>query len=145
MKKIILLLVSVLFILSLTTILSANEDIKKHSSCKYCGMDREKFAHSRMLIEYDDGTQVGTCSLHCTAIDLALNLDKTPKLLWVGDYLHQGPAQCRKGLLGDRGGQTGGDDQKGQVGLRPEGRGREIPERKRRNYDGFRRRLESVL
>ena len=86
MKKIILLLVSVLFILSLTTILSANEDIKKHSSCKYCGMDREKFAHSRMLIEYDDGTQVGTCSLHCTAIDLALNLDKTPKLLWVGDY-----------------------------------------------------------
>jgi hypothetical protein len=49
-------------------------------------MDREKFAHSRMLIEYDDGTQVGTCSLHCTAIDLALNLDKTPKLLWVGDY-----------------------------------------------------------
>ena len=86
MKKIILLLVSVLFILSLTTILSANEDIKKHSSCPLCGMDREKFAHSRMLIEYDDGTQVGTCSLHCTAINLALNLDKTPKLIWVGDY-----------------------------------------------------------
>jgi copper chaperone NosL len=86
MKKILLLVVSILFILSLTTILSAHEDTQKHSSCKYCGMDREKFAHSRMLIEYDDGTQVGTCSLHCTAIDLALNLDKNPKLLWVGDY-----------------------------------------------------------
>ena len=86
MKKILLLLVSVIFILSLSTILSAHEDTQKHSSCKYCGMDREKFAHSRMLIEYDDGSQVGTCSLHCTAIDLALNLDKTPKLLWVGDY-----------------------------------------------------------
>ncbi len=86
MKKILLLLVSVLFILSLSTRLWAHEDTQKHSSCKYCGMDREKFAHSRMLIEYDDGTQVGTCSLHCAAIDLALNLDKTPKLLWVGDY-----------------------------------------------------------
>jgi copper chaperone NosL len=86
MKKILLLLVSILFILSLSTILSAHEDTQKHSSCKYCGMDREKFAHSRMLIEYDDGTQGGTCSLHCTAIDLALNLDKNPKLLWVGDY-----------------------------------------------------------
>jgi copper chaperone NosL len=86
MKKIILLLFSGIFILSLTTILSANEDIKKHPSCPLCGMDREKFAHSRMLIEYDEGTQVGTCSLHCSAIDLALNLDKTPKLIWVGDY-----------------------------------------------------------
>jgi copper chaperone NosL len=86
MKKILLFLVSVLFILSLSTSLWAHEDTQKHSSCKYCGMDREKFAHSRMLIEYDDGTQVGTCSLHCAAIDLALNLDKTPKLLWVGDY-----------------------------------------------------------
>ncbi len=86
MKKILVLLVSVLFILSLSTMLWAHEDTQKHTSCKYCGMDREKFAHSRMLIEYDDGTQVGTCSLHCAAIDLALNLDKTPKLLWVGDY-----------------------------------------------------------
>jgi copper chaperone NosL len=86
MKKIVLLLFTVVFVLSLTTILSAHEDIKKHSSCKYCGMDREMYAHSRMLIEYDDGTLVGTCSLRCLAIDLALNLDKTPKLLWVGDY-----------------------------------------------------------
>jgi nitrous oxide reductase accessory protein NosL len=86
MKKIMLLLFTAVFVLSLTTILSAHEDIKKHSSCKYCGMDREMYAYSRMLIEYDDGTLVGTCSLRCLAIDLALNLDKTPKLLWVGDY-----------------------------------------------------------
>jgi copper chaperone NosL len=64
----------------------AQEDIQKIASCKYCGMDRAKFAHSRMLIEYEDGTSVGTCSIHCVAVDLALNIDKTPKTIGVGDY-----------------------------------------------------------
>jgi copper chaperone NosL len=86
MKKALILFVSFVWILSLTSILSAHEDTQKIPSCKYCGMDREKFAHSRMVVEYDDGTVFGSCSLHCTAIDLALNLDKTPKLIWVGDY-----------------------------------------------------------
>jgi len=62
------------------------DDIKKHASCKYCGMDREKFGHARMLIEYDDGTTEGTCSVHCAAVDLSLNVDKTPKAIWVGDF-----------------------------------------------------------
>lgn len=64
----------------------AQEDIQKHLSCKYCGMDRQKFAHSRVFIEYDDATTVGTCSIHCAAVDLALNIDKTPKAIQVGDY-----------------------------------------------------------
>ncbi|NIP28899.1 MAG: NosL family protein [Phycisphaerae bacterium] len=61
-------------------------DVKAHSSCKYCGMDRHKFAHSRMLIKYDDGTEVGTCSIHCAALDLALNIDKSPADIMVGDF-----------------------------------------------------------
>jgi copper chaperone NosL len=64
----------------------SHEDISAAPSCKYCGMDRHTFAHSRMLIEYDDGTTVGVCSLHCAAIDLSLNIDKTPKAIWVADY-----------------------------------------------------------
>ena len=64
----------------------AQDDIKKHPSCKYCGMDREKFAFSRMFTEYDDGATEGTCSIHCAAIDLILNIDKAPKALRVGDY-----------------------------------------------------------
>ena len=64
----------------------AQEDIQKHPSCKYCGMNREQFSHSRMLVEYDDGTAVGTCSIHCLAVDLALNIDKSPKTIQVGDY-----------------------------------------------------------
>jgi nitrous oxide reductase accessory protein NosL len=77
-----------LIVLSLLAVgaVYGQEDIKKFSSCKFCGMDREKFAHSRMLIEYDDGTAEGTCSLHCAAIDLILKIDKTPKATRVGDY-----------------------------------------------------------
>lgn len=71
--------------LSMSGILFAQEDIKKFPACKYCGMDREKFAHSRIFIEYDDGTAEGTCSIHCAAVELALKIDKTPKALWVGD------------------------------------------------------------
>ncbi|MDD5171204.1 MAG: nitrous oxide reductase accessory protein NosL, partial [Syntrophales bacterium] len=54
--------------------------------CKYCGMDREKFSHSRMVVVYDDGSKVATCSLHCSAVDLVLSLDKNPKSIMVGDY-----------------------------------------------------------
>jgi len=64
----------------------AQDDIKTFPSCKYCGMDREKFGHSRMLVEYEDGTSLGTCSLHCLAVELALHIDKTPKATLVGDY-----------------------------------------------------------
>jgi hypothetical protein len=49
-------------------------------------MDRTKFAHSRALITYDDGSAVGTCSLHCAAIDLSLKIDKTPVAVMVADY-----------------------------------------------------------
>lgn len=54
--------------------------------CKYCGMDLAKFAHSRMVIDYDDGSSVAVCSLHCAAVDLALNIDRTPTAIRVGDY-----------------------------------------------------------
>ena len=39
-----------------------------------------------MVIEYDDGTSLGACSLHCAALDLANNIDKTQKFIGVGDY-----------------------------------------------------------
>ena len=64
----------------------AQEDISKHPSCPYCGMDRQKFAHSRVYIEYDDGSTLGTCSIHCAAIDMAVHIDKAPLKIQVGDY-----------------------------------------------------------
>ena len=66
--------------------LLAADDIAKHKSCPHCGMDRGQYAHSRMLIVYDDNTEAGVCSLHCAAIDLAINIDKAPKTIYVGDY-----------------------------------------------------------
>ena len=65
---------------------AADEDQIQHPACPYCGMDRTKFAHSRALITYDDGTTVGTCSLHCAAIDLSLKIDKIPVTVRVADY-----------------------------------------------------------
>lgn len=67
-------------------VFAAADDVKDHPSCKYSGMDRSKFAQSRMLVEYEDGTQVGTGSLRCTSLDLALNFKKTVKSVKVGDY-----------------------------------------------------------
>ena len=61
-------------------------DLKTFPECKYCGMIRKQYAHSRALIEYDEGTAAGTCSVHCLAMDLALNTEKTPKAIMVGDY-----------------------------------------------------------
>ncbi len=64
----------------------AQEDLKKYPACKYCSMDREKYSYSRILIEYDDETSEGACSLHCAAVELAIKIDKTPKAILVGDY-----------------------------------------------------------
>lgn len=64
----------------------ANEnDIEKYPRCPYCGMDRKQFHHSRMLLQYSDDLADGTCSLHCAAISLSLNVDREPKVMWVGD------------------------------------------------------------
>ena len=91
MKKLISCFVLTAISLFLGNVLWAfDNDVKEIPACKYCGMNRETFAHSRMLIEYDDGTIVGTCSLHCVSVDLALNLDKTPKSILVGDYGQKG-------------------------------------------------------
>jgi copper chaperone NosL len=86
MKKLATGILALILALSLFAMAQAGDDDKTIASCKYCGMDRAKFSHSRMFIEYTDGTVVGTCSLHCAAIDLALNIDKTPRAIMVGDY-----------------------------------------------------------
>jgi len=49
-------------------------------------MDRTKFNHSRHLVQYDDDLVDGTCSIHCLALSLALNLDRGPKAIYAADY-----------------------------------------------------------
>ena len=84
MKK--LLFITLLVFAGSTLAAFAQDDIKQTPSCKYCGMDRQMFSHSRMHVDYDDGSFTGLCSLHCAALDLVLTLDKTPKAIMVADY-----------------------------------------------------------
>jgi nitrous oxide reductase accessory protein NosL len=60
-------------------------DVKEGPSCRRCGMDRAKFASSRMVVEYDDGSKLAACSLHCVAVDLAGQYDRSPLAIRVGD------------------------------------------------------------
>jgi len=83
----IVLLVSIMSIFTLASITSADtaEDITAKPSCHYCGMDRAKFAHSRMYIKYNDESTAGLCSIHCAAIEMMVALGKEPVSVMVGD------------------------------------------------------------
>jgi copper chaperone NosL len=54
-------------------------ELDKYPRCRYCGMERAKFSHTRHLLVYEDDSVEGTCSLHCAAISLSLNMDRGPK------------------------------------------------------------------
>ncbi len=84
MKKTVLLMFALLFVTTL--VIGSQSDIVNHPSCPLCGMDRDKFSFSRMLIVYDDGSETGTCSIRCAAVDMVNNLDKAPLQIMVGDY-----------------------------------------------------------
>jgi copper chaperone NosL len=87
MKKLILSLLFLSLFIGLGAFVACSaDDIVKHRNCPYCGMDRQTFSHSRMLVVYEDAAEVGACSLHCLALDFALNLDKAPKAVYVGDF-----------------------------------------------------------
>ncbi|MHB8770462.1 MAG: nitrous oxide reductase accessory protein NosL [Syntrophales bacterium] len=87
MKRMALCVILALFcLLSGSALWALDDDIKEIPACKYCGMNRETYAHSRMHIDYSDNSKEGLCSLHCASVDLALNLDKAPKTIGVGDY-----------------------------------------------------------
>ncbi|MGD8909896.1 MAG: nitrous oxide reductase accessory protein NosL [Chromatiales bacterium] len=62
------------------------DELKKYPKCPYCGMDRTKWHHSRHLVHYDDDLVDGTCSIHCLAISLSLNIDRGPKAIYAADF-----------------------------------------------------------
>lgn len=63
-----------------------SDELKKYPKCPYCAMDRTKFQHSRHLVHYEDDLADGTCSLHCAAVSLAINLDRGPKAIYAADF-----------------------------------------------------------
>ncbi|MBZ4022262.1 hypothetical protein CKO11_07305 [Rhodobacter sp. TJ_12] len=61
------------------------DEFAKYPRCPYCGMMRQMYSHTRHLIVYGNDTVDGTCSLHCAAISLSLNMDAGPKAIYAGD------------------------------------------------------------
>jgi copper chaperone NosL len=89
-------LVTVSLLTGLVAYAETMKDIQEYKNCKYCNMDREKFAHSRMLIEYGDGSSLGACSIHCVAIDLSQSFDKQPKAILAADYNQKNLIEAEK-------------------------------------------------
>jgi len=79
-------ILSLMAILLIATTLCAQSDIDEHRRCAQCGMDRKDYGFSRVLLRYDDGTAVGTCSLHCAAIQLDAKPALKIKSIEVADY-----------------------------------------------------------
>lgn len=62
-----------------------DNELVKYPKCPYCGMDRKEYHQSRHLVQYQDDLVDGTCSIHCAAISLAINLDRGPKAIYAAD------------------------------------------------------------
>lgn len=86
MRNFLLLVLGLCLSAAPTAMAAPQGDVAHSPSCRHCGMDRGKFSHSRMVIEYEDGSAVATCSLHCAAIELANTIDRIPVAVRVADY-----------------------------------------------------------
>lgn len=63
----------------------AADDIDSHRSCHICGMDRKAYGYSRMLTQYEDGTETGVCSLHCAVQAINDEPTRPVKKMFVAD------------------------------------------------------------
>lgn len=86
MKSLWVLAALLVFALVTPSATAAQEDVEKHPVCKYCGVERGAFLHSRVVVVYEDGTETGTCSIHCAAIDNVQKLDAAPISFRVADH-----------------------------------------------------------
>lgn len=83
MRKFSVLITLALLVLTIGTAV-AREDIAKFPSCELCGMDRNHFDYSRAVVELNDGTTVGTCSISCA--EKAAAQRGNVKVIRVADY-----------------------------------------------------------
>ncbi|GFO57063.1 NosL family protein [Geomonas sp. Red276] len=81
-----LLLLGLLLCLAVPALPATPDDVANSPRCAECGMSRKAFSHSRMVVEYADGTTIATCSLHCATTALAKGAGKGKATLKVADY-----------------------------------------------------------
>jgi nitrous oxide reductase accessory protein NosL len=65
---------------------SPQKKIELPEACDKCGMNRTKFAHSRVVVEFDDGSTGGACSITCASYDVRQKSHKKVKRLLVADF-----------------------------------------------------------
>jgi len=88
-----------LFILPLAvSAINAADDIDEHRSCTHCGMDRKAYGFSRMLVQYEDGTAVGVCSLRCAVMELDANPKRTVKAILAADRTERTLIDAQKAI-----------------------------------------------
>jgi nitrous oxide reductase accessory protein NosL len=68
------------------TFTCAATKVEPPAECAQCGMNRTAFAHSRALVEYQDGRKSGTCSINCAIVELNKNPNRKLKSLKVADF-----------------------------------------------------------
>jgi len=64
---------------------AAGSDVETHRECAYCGMDRKAYGYSRVLVQYQDGSEAGVCSLHCAVVEMDANPGRAVKAIRVAD------------------------------------------------------------
>jgi nitrous oxide reductase accessory protein NosL len=78
--------IGILMVLILLTTAMAVEKVENPAECQHCGMDRTRFASSRMVVTYADGQSTGTCSLNCVVTDLKQKQGQEIKAIQVADF-----------------------------------------------------------
>jgi nitrous oxide reductase accessory protein NosL len=73
-------------LLSAGTVTAQAAPVEAPEACDKCGMNRTKFARSRVLVEFEDGSTGGTCSITCASYDVRQKSKKKVKRLLVADY-----------------------------------------------------------
>ena len=71
-------------------------DLAQYPDCFNCGMSRKSCAHTRLVVEYADGTRRAECSLHCLLADLVDQPGREPKLIRAADYNDRKLAEAEK-------------------------------------------------
>ncbi len=62
-------------------------NVEPPESCESCGMNRQTYARSRVVVTHEDGTSSGFCSIHCAATDINRKGAKPIRDLQVADYV----------------------------------------------------------
>lgn len=72
------------------------KDLVQYPDCLNCGMSRKSCAHSRMVVEYADGTRRAECGLHCLLAELIDQPGRRPKRILAADYHDKKLAEAEK-------------------------------------------------